>query len=130
MRNMLARFFDFIKTRKGFAIFAVAILLLAGVAVLLLSGGGDPDYRERATLDEILSITSQRDSTQPDAFLVPYEPASYLLASTPISVWYEGSDKNSMPMLALGHNPATQDSGVSRSVKNFLTLYSPSAVAS
>ncbi|MCK4717426.1 MAG: hypothetical protein KAT70_02060, partial [Thermoplasmata archaeon] len=128
MQMMLEYFMKGLHTRKGFATFVIVLLIsavLIGVLVHKLVEG----EVGTASLGDILSITSERSEEQPGAVLVPYDEEAYMLAATPICVWYSGNDRHTIPLLAVGHNNETPENGVSRSVKDFIAIYAPQNVA-
>lgn len=110
--------------KKMFTLFIAIVLIISGALLL----GGDEKEEGKATLDDILSITSEREN-DPGTVLAPYDEAAYMLVATPIAVQYNGGEKTSVPLLAVGHNNETQETGVSKSVKTFLSLYAPQNVA-
>ena len=112
--------------KPAITISIVGILVMAGIIFLFTGREDEGPEGDTATIDDLINSTSERTSAKPGVVIASMEDPRYALIGTPVSTYYGGTDRISVPMLVAGDNPDTLDPTVSTSVTRFLDAYSGS----
>ena len=110
------------KTKGVIAVAAAAALIIAGIAFYITRD--DEDTVSTATIDDIISIGSERESVDYDIIVAPYTSPYTVLVATPLAVYYNGNSSRVVkPLLLAGTNDETPEQGISKAVSRFLVEY-------
>jgi hypothetical protein len=112
--------------KKLVAILIVIIVCIAGIVIYLSYKPVKPRAIELATIDDLLRSESARTDITVDLVLTPFSSPYLTLVGTPVALYYDGGTCHAVPLLVAGINSQTQDTGLSRSVMHFITIYGKS----
>jgi len=121
-----------LNTRKRqFAAVAVVLLLIAIGWWAYLNPRAKSLETGKATIDDLLSSTSERSGEDPDMVVVALDQPFMTLAATPVALYYgnDGMTRNVVPLLVAGTNPETQDGSTSTSITGFAEVKGASRAA-
>lgn len=119
-------FFQDKKKLKAMGI--VSLLIVSAIVVFFIVNSKGDNEIEYATIDDLLNSRSERKGNDPDVIIVEKEQSFMTLVSTPVAVYYEGSERVSSPLLCTGENLHTPNEGPSKSTSSFLDAYTYSDI--
>ena len=105
------------------AISIVGILIMAGILIFFTQRGEEESAGDTATIDDLIASMSERTSAKPGVVITSMEDPLHALIGTPVSTYYQGTNKVSTPMIVAGENPQTTDPTVSTAITRFLEAY-------